>query len=183
MEAPLSGISCISTTVVKQTLLSARSCVRTNHVRWFPVEQRNSDSQERLRDIAKRQQIDAQLNLEALAELDAMLASPLPTSPQEREQFFISQLKVAEDFMGRGPAFYEASARCFFRVLQIYPYHLSTWTNNSDPMQLMMVFEQSLPQPVFALIMDLMASEMKNQGMGQATEQPLPDISLDELVE
>lgn len=49
-------------------------------------------------------------------------------------------------------------------------------------MQLMMVFEQSLPQPVFALIMDLMANEMKNQVQGE--QEPMPDITtLDELVE
>lgn len=69
-----------------------------------------------------------------------------------------------------GPQFFEAAAKCLFRVIKIYP----------DPMQLLTILEQSTPPPVFAILMDLMAAEMRP---GAAQAKPENESKIEDIVE
>ncbi len=100
------------------------------------------------------------------ATLDELDNTPVPTSQQEREQYFVKQLSLAEELMTRGPQYFEAAAKCLLRVVKIYP----------DPMQLLMILEQSTPQPVFSILMDLLAVEMKSAEGSKADASKIEDI-------
>jgi import receptor subunit TOM20 len=45
----------------------------------------------------------------------------LPTSPQEREQYFMEQVAMGEGLAATGPANEVAAALCFYRALRVYP--------------------------------------------------------------
>ncbi len=48
-------------------------------------------------------------------------------------------------------ALFDEAAECLLSILKIYP----------DPMQLLDIFQQTLPAPVFNKVMDMMASEFR----------------------
>lgn len=45
----------------------------------------------------------------------------LPTSPQEREQYFMEQVAMGEGLAATGPVNEVSAALCFYRALRVYP--------------------------------------------------------------
>ncbi|KAI8918754.1 MAS20 protein import receptor-domain-containing protein [Entophlyctis helioformis] len=78
---------------------------------------------------------------------------PVPTTAEGREAYFNKHLVLGENLLGRGPAGFEAAAVCFFRAIKVYP----------EPMNLLMILQQSLPEPVLNMIVELMAADSKKK--------------------
>ncbi|KAI8819435.1 MAS20 protein import receptor-domain-containing protein [Fimicolochytrium jonesii] len=79
------------------------------------------------------------------------LDEPIPSDPQERGEFFVKHLQMGEALVQRGPQMHVAAAKCLFRALQAY----------GEPMNLLMVLQQTVPEPVMSLIMEMYAAEIK----------------------
>jgi import receptor subunit TOM20 len=87
----------------------------------------------------------------------AIQKEPLPASPQEKEAYFMTQVSLGEQMavqgesihicimimekptVSLGAAFNLPSALAFYRALRVYP----------SPVELIMLYEKSVPPPVF----------------------------------
>ncbi|KAI9098763.1 MAS20 protein import receptor-domain-containing protein [Phlyctochytrium arcticum] len=78
------------------------------------------------------------------------LDEPVPENPQERGEYFMKHLQMGEALCSRGPQAYELAAKCFFKALQAY----------NEPMNLLMVLQQSVPEPVMSQLMELYAADL-----------------------
>ncbi|KAJ3036203.1 hypothetical protein HDV00_002999 [Rhizophlyctis rosea] len=93
-------------------------------------------------------------NAASASAADIGLDEPVPTGNEEKGEYFLKQLQQGEALLTRGPSAYEEAAGHFFAALRIYP----------EPMNLLMVFQQSLPEPVLNIIMEKMAADVRSQG-------------------
>ncbi|KAJ9104925.1 hypothetical protein QFC19_003720 [Naganishia cerealis] len=75
----------------------------------------------------------------------------LPTSPQEREQYFMEQVAMGEGLAATGPANEVSAALCFYRALRVYP----------SPVELIMIYQKTVPAPIFALLMELTSLDLE----------------------
>ncbi|KAG9076292.1 hypothetical protein FS749_011944 [Ceratobasidium sp. UAMH 11750] len=72
-------------------------------------------------------------------------AEPVPTLSGEREKYFLDQVGIGEQLLAQGPAFELPAALSFYRALRSYP----------SPVEIIMVFQNTLPPHIFALVMEL----------------------------
>ncbi|KAG6910154.1 hypothetical protein DXG01_012913 [Tephrocybe rancida] len=93
--------------------------------------------------------------------LDWIRKEEPPTSPDEREAYFMQQVGAGEQLAARGPQFYLEAAMAFYRALRVYP----------APMELIVIYEKTVPQPVFKavslnstpkMVMDMTALDVSN---------------------
>jgi import receptor subunit TOM20 len=85
--------------------------------------------------------------------IEAILNQPLPTSPQDREKFFLEQLSKGETLSKNGPEFFEAAAATFYLALKVYP----------SPAELVVLYQKTLSDEIFNLIMGFISSEVKRR--------------------
>ncbi|KAI9137964.1 MAS20 protein import receptor-domain-containing protein [Paraphysoderma sedebokerense] len=76
-----------------------------------------------------------------------------PTAPEEKEKYFMEQLAKGETISKGGPATYEAAAACFYKALKVYP----------NPVDLIMLYQKTIPEPIFNLVMGMMTAEVKKK--------------------
>lgn len=79
-----------------------------------------------------------------------------PTTPEEKETYFMSQVGMGEQLAAQGtlrfpsppfsaaykvagPEAYLPSAMCFFRALRVYP----------SPVELIVIYQKTVPAPIF----------------------------------
>ncbi|RKP00510.1 hypothetical protein CXG81DRAFT_4856, partial [Caulochytrium protostelioides] len=72
-----------------------------------------------------------------------------PTAPADRERYFMELLSTGERLLGMGPSRFDAAAVCYVRALKIYP----------DPMKLLEVLQQTMPEPVMNQILMLLSED------------------------
>ncbi|KAG6334866.1 hypothetical protein ID866_4226 [Astraeus odoratus] len=77
--------------------------------------------------------------------LEKVRNEEVPASPEEKEKYFMSQVGMGEQLSAQGPAFHLAAAMCFYRALRVYP----------SPVELIVIYEKTVPPPVFQLVMQL----------------------------
>ncbi|KAI0304074.1 hypothetical protein BC826DRAFT_1100975 [Russula brevipes] len=65
----------------------------------------------------------------------------VPTTPDEREKYFVSQMEKGEQLCTQGPEFAVEAALAFFRALRVYP----------SPVELIMISQNTVPEPVFKI--------------------------------
>ncbi|KAH8106022.1 MAS20-domain-containing protein [Cristinia sonorae] len=70
----------------------------------------------------------------------------LPTSVDEKEQYFLASVDAGERLCGQGPMFQLEAALSFYRALRVYP----------SPVDLVMIYQKTVPPPVFKIVMDMM---------------------------
>ncbi|KAJ1532924.1 hypothetical protein HK096_005987, partial [Nowakowskiella sp. JEL0078] len=75
---------------------------------------------------------------------------PIPKTPAEREAYFVKQLHNGDELMQKGPEFYPDAAACLFRAVKVHP----------NPMQIMMMLQQAMPDVVFKMVVELMSSDI-----------------------
>ncbi|KAI5453011.1 mitochondrial import receptor subunit tom20 [Naganishia albida] len=75
----------------------------------------------------------------------------LPTSPQEREQYFMEQVAMGEGLAAAGPINEVPAALCFYRALRVYP----------SPVELIMIYQKTVPASIFALLMELTSLDLE----------------------
>jgi import receptor subunit TOM20 len=93
----------------------------------------------------------------------------VPTTPEEREKYFMSQVEKGEQLCARGrsilkgcegrrslcregPDFAVEAALAFFRALRVYP----------SPVELIMIFQNTVPEPIFKVCSFLFSSPPLN---------------------
>ncbi|TPX33990.1 hypothetical protein SmJEL517_g03203 [Synchytrium microbalum] len=78
-------------------------------------------------------------------------ADKIPTNVEEKEKYFMDQLQSGEILYRKGPAHYQAAAACFMRAMKVYP----------QPLELISLFQKSLPEPVFQILMEMMSADVR----------------------
>ncbi|KAI7881310.1 protein import receptor MAS20 [Lichtheimia hyalospora FSU 10163] len=74
-----------------------------------------------------------------------------PTTPEEREKYFMEQVAAGEALCGQGPEQYENAILPFYKALKVYP----------APMELVMIYQKTVPEPVFTTIVNILAIEQQ----------------------
>ncbi|CEP11533.1 hypothetical protein [Parasitella parasitica] len=85
----------------------------------------------------------------------------LPTSAEAKEKYFMEQVAAGEALCGKGPSYYDEAVLPFYKALKVYP----------APMELVMIYQKTIPEPVFSTITTILAIEQKAME-GQQTETP-----------
>ncbi len=98
---------------------------------------------------------------------DTLFDAPEPTAMEDKEAYFMAQLQMGETLAAKGPVFYEKAATCFYKALRIYP----------EPMNLLMIFQQSLPEPVLAIVMEKMAADVRSAKGADAPDGHIEEIA------
>jgi hypothetical protein len=89
---------------------------------------------------------------------------PSPTLPGEREKYFLDQVGIGEELLARGPTFEVPAALSFYRALRSYP----------SPVEIIMVFQNTLPPHIFAIVMELASLDVSSSESELARE-PVPE--------
>ncbi|KAF8345574.1 hypothetical protein F5887DRAFT_1074303 [Amanita rubescens] len=97
-----------------------------------------------------------------------------PKTPDEKEAYFMQQVSIGEQLAAQGnvapiiqrhpephsrfqgQSFHFTAALSFFRALRVYP----------SPVELIMIYQKTVPEPVFKLIMELTNQNVKAQVEG-----------------
>ncbi|CAO3650784.1 unnamed protein product [Mucor hiemalis] len=85
----------------------------------------------------------------------------LPTSPEGKEAYFMENVAAGEALCGQGPNYYDDAVLPFYKALKVYP----------APMELVNIYQKTIPEPVFQTIVSILAIEQKAME-GQHTESP-----------
>ncbi|KAH7887480.1 hypothetical protein F5I97DRAFT_2072803 [Phlebopus sp. FC_14] len=88
--------------------------------------------------------------------LENVRKEEVPASPEEKEQYFMSQVGMGEQLCTQGPAFHLPAAMCFYRALRVYP----------SPVELIVIYEKTVPGPVFQIVMQLTNMDVKDRVEG-----------------
>ncbi|KAJ2753369.1 mitochondrial import receptor subunit tom20, partial [Coemansia nantahalensis] len=94
-----------------------------------------------------------EINAAALELLDVLGATKLPDSPAEKEAFFMEHISKGEALCSAGPGQHAAAACSFYQALRVYP----------NPVELVMIYQKTTPEPVFKMVMAMMAQEVKKK--------------------
>ncbi|KAJ2717111.1 mitochondrial import receptor subunit tom20 [Coemansia spiralis] len=94
-----------------------------------------------------------EINEKALELLNVLGATKLPDTPAQKEAFFMEHVSRGETLCSAGPAQHAAAACSFYQALRVYP----------NPVELVMIYQKTTPEPVFKLVMAMMAQEVKKK--------------------
>ncbi|KAF7798911.1 hypothetical protein EIP86_010139 [Pleurotus ostreatoroseus] len=120
---------------------------------YFDYRRRNDASfRKKLRKEKKRvdkdaaQATPAPLDAEALRNaLNKIREEELPEGPEEKEQYFMSQVGLGEQLSTQGPMYHLPAALAFYRALRVYP----------QPVELLVIYQKTVPPPIFSVIMEM----------------------------
>ncbi|KAI9316054.1 hypothetical protein BX666DRAFT_2019641 [Dichotomocladium elegans] len=85
--------------------------------------------------------------------LEAITKETLPTTAEGKEQYFMAQVAAGEQLCNAGPEFYEQAVLPFYKALKVYP----------APLELIMIYQKTVPEPVFQLVVQIMALEQNKR--------------------
>jgi len=132
------------------------------YVGWWDYKRRNDPTfRKKIRKEHKRAHKHAkaaderakQQRAEDLKEsIETIKAETVPTTAEEREQYFMQHVGVGEQLSVQGPAFHVPAALSFYRALRVYP----------SPVELIMIYQKTVPEPIFKIIMDLTSLDVSN---------------------
>ncbi|EIW76196.1 MAS20-domain-containing protein [Coniophora puteana RWD-64-598 SS2] len=186
----------MSTTFNRSTLLAAGAVAATGIVAYavyFDYKRRtNSAFRKQLRKekkrVAKTQPAPsaggeeaggASVDINELrGALEKVRQEEVPVDPQQKEQYFMSQVSMGEQLCAQGPMFHLPAAMCFYRALRVYP----------APVELIMIYEKTVPQPVFQIVMELTNLDVSDSGntssvSAEESVAPTAEISVVSLEE
>ncbi|KAH9965901.1 hypothetical protein BC827DRAFT_777388 [Russula dissimulans] len=93
---------------------------------------------------------------EILAAMARIKDDQVPTTPVEREKYFMSQVEKGEQLCAQGPDFVVEAALAFFGALRVYP----------SPVELIVIFQNTVPEPVFKIVLEMMRLDVKGRVEG-----------------
>ncbi|KAI0796857.1 hypothetical protein C8Q75DRAFT_214382 [Abortiporus biennis] len=105
---------------------------------------------------------------ELKSSLAKIRAEDLPATSEEKEQYFMQQVGLGEQLALQGPAFQLPAAMCFFRALRVYP----------SPVELIMIYQKTVPEPVFKLVMELTNLDVVARASGYYDTFPPKDMNV-----
>ncbi|KAI9499217.1 hypothetical protein BDB00DRAFT_880921 [Zychaea mexicana] len=85
--------------------------------------------------------------------LDAVAKETLPATAEEKEKYFMTQVAAGEQLCNAGEAYYNDAVLPFFKALKVYP----------APLELIMIYQKTVPEPVFQTVVQLMALEQNKR--------------------
>ncbi|KAG2155104.1 uncharacterized protein EDB93DRAFT_1239374 [Suillus bovinus] len=94
--------------------------------------------------------------------LESVRNEEVPGGPEEKEQYFMQQVGIGEQLCAKGPMYHLPAAMCFYRALRVYP----------SPVELVVIYEKTVPPPVFQLVMELTNLDVKDRVEGYYTFFP-----------
>ncbi|PLW49380.1 hypothetical protein PCANC_07766 [Puccinia coronata f. sp. avenae] len=102
------------------------------------------------RRLAKKNQAqdrDASRELERMLEaaVATVNAEPLPTTVEDKEQFFMEQVGIGEMLASKSPRGAMPAAIAFFKAWKVYP----------SPQELMTIYQRTMPPEIFAIIIEM----------------------------
>ncbi|EJU06133.1 MAS20-domain-containing protein [Dacryopinax primogenitus] len=150
---------------IQYTTVAFISCVAISglaYVGWWDYKRRNDPSfRKKLRKEHKKankhakaadEQAKKQRTADLKEALEKIKVETVPTTPEEREQYFMQHVGIGEQLSVQGPAFHVAAALSFYRALRVYP----------SPVELIMIYQKTVPEPVFKIVMDLTSLDVSN---------------------
>ncbi|KAI0268230.1 MAS20-domain-containing protein [Gloeopeniophorella convolvens] len=96
-----------------------------------------------------------------LAAMQRVKDDQVPNTPEEREQYFMSQVEKGEELCAKGPDFAVEAALAFFRALRVYP----------SPVELIMIFQNTVPEPIFKLVLEMMRLDVSDPSLSADTDE------------
>ncbi|KAG0187807.1 hypothetical protein DFQ28_005816 [Apophysomyces sp. BC1034] len=97
--------------------------------------------------------------------LAAAATESYPTSPEEKEKYFMVQVAAGEELCAKGAEFYDDAVLPFYKALKVYP----------APMELLMIYQKTVPEPVFQVIVNIMAIEQQAANPEGTQQQAVPE--------
>ncbi|KAG1815725.1 uncharacterized protein BJ212DRAFT_1272840 [Suillus subaureus] len=98
--------------------------------------------------------------------LESVRNEEVPPGPEEKEQYFMKQVGMGEQLCAKGPVYHLPAAMCFYRALRVYP----------SPVELIVIYEKTVPPPVFQLVMELTNLDVSNDpSLAEGKIGPLSD--------
>ncbi|KAG2226637.1 hypothetical protein INT45_005123 [Circinella minor] len=74
-----------------------------------------------------------------------------PTSPEEREKYFMAQVSAGETLCAQGEAYYNEAVLPFYKALKVYP----------APMELLGIYQKTIPEAVLQVIVNVLSIEQQ----------------------
>ncbi|ORZ24663.1 protein import receptor MAS20 [Absidia repens] len=74
-----------------------------------------------------------------------------PSTPEEMEKYFMAQVAEGEGLCAKGEEFYNDAVLPFYKAVKVYP----------APMELVTIYQKTLPQPVFETVVNILAIEQQ----------------------
>jgi len=88
----------------------------------------------------------------------------VPTTPEDREKYFMSQMEKGEQLCTQGSEFAVEAALAFFRALRVYP----------SPVELIKVFQNTVPEPVFKMVLEMMRLDVSDPPSSTSADEAPP---------
>ncbi|KIK67618.1 hypothetical protein GYMLUDRAFT_215760 [Collybiopsis luxurians FD-317 M1] len=88
--------------------------------------------------------------------LEQVKAEQVPVAPDQKENYFMTQVASGEQLSLQGPMFHLPAALAFYRALRVYP----------SPVELMMIYQKTVPEPIFKLVIQLTNLDVKDRVEG-----------------
>ncbi|KAG2226584.1 hypothetical protein INT45_005070 [Circinella minor] len=85
--------------------------------------------------------------------LEAVAKEPMPATPEAKEKYFMEQVAAGEQLCNAGEAYYNDAVLPFYKALKVYP----------APLELIMIYQKTVPEPVFQTVVQLMALEQNKR--------------------
>jgi len=107
---------------------------------------------------------------EILAAMTRIKDDQIPTTPEEREKYFMAQVEKGEQLCASGPESAVEAALAFFRALRVYP----------SPVELIMIFQNTVPEPIFKMVLEMMRLDVSDPPSSTKTDEEPPSASSEE---
>ncbi|KAI9278507.1 mitochondrial outer membrane translocase complex, subunit Tom20 domain-containing protein [Phascolomyces articulosus] len=119
--------------------------------------------------VAKQQTETSKVDTVKLIEsvIIAAAQEEYPSSPEEREKYFMAQVSAGETLCAQGEAYYNDAVLPFYKALKVYP----------APMELLMIYQKTIPEAVLQIIVNIVSIEQQaaeaagGDAAAQQTEQ------------
>lgn len=85
--------------------------------------------------------------------MESVAKEEFPESAEEKEAYFLEKVAAGENLVKQGEAYYNESVEYFYKALKIYP----------APLELIMIYQKTLPEKVFRIVVNIMALEVKKK--------------------
>ncbi|KAI7889235.1 MAS20 protein import receptor-domain-containing protein [Mucor mucedo] len=91
-----------------------------------------------------------------------------PETAEAKEAYFMEQVSMGETLCGQGEAYYEQSVEPFYKALRVYP----------APLELIMLYQKTLPEKVFRIVVNIMALEQQQRQAEFYNHFPPPELGV-----
>ncbi|CAO3694489.1 unnamed protein product [Umbelopsis ramanniana] len=175
----------MKTKTVAIATLGTVAALALGYALYFDQKRRNDpEFRRKLKREKKKSAKKAKMSAESIkqkvsetleAGLEAVNQEEFPTSVEDKEKFFMAQISAGETLCAQGEEHYFEAAMCFFRAQKVYP----------SPVELIMIYQKTVPEPVFQLVVGMMTLEHQKRQDGFYETFPPEDmhVKIDDIPE